>query len=71
MQLTRSSVEGLKTEVEQSQMLIRELQESIQSNNHVDELETLLQNAQNKASELDFQLSKSKQVFPSFFFAGR
>ncbi|KAH9997801.1 hypothetical protein BJV74DRAFT_883394 [Russula compacta] len=62
LQLTRSSVEGLKTEVEQSQVLIRELQESIQSNNHVDELETLLQNAQNKTSEIDFQLSKSKQA---------
>ncbi|KAI9511731.1 hypothetical protein F5148DRAFT_1274082 [Russula earlei] len=62
LQLGRSSVEGLKIEVEQSQVLIRELQERMQSDDRIGELETLLQNAQNKASELEFQLSKSKQV---------
>jgi chromosome segregation ATPase len=38
------------------------LQERIQSDDRVSELEALLQNVQNRASELEFQLSKSKQV---------
>lgn len=62
MQLTRNSAEGLKLEVEQSQVLIRELQERIQSDDRVGELETSLQNVQDRASELEFQLSKSTQV---------
>lgn len=62
LQLNKSYAEGLKVEVEQSQALIRELQERIQSGDRVDELEVLLRNVQNKASELEFQLSKSKQV---------
>ena len=62
LQLNGSYAEGLKVEVEQSQALIRELQERIQSDDRVSELEVLLRNVQNKASELEFQLSKSKQV---------
>jgi myosin protein heavy chain len=48
--------------VEQSQVLIRELQERIQSDDRVGELEASLQNVQDRASELEFQLSKSMQV---------
>lgn len=62
LQLNRNYAEGLKVEVEQSQALIRELQERIQSDDRVSELDVLLRNVQNKASELEFQLSKSKQV---------
>jgi chromosome segregation ATPase len=62
LQLNRNYAEGLKAEVEQSQALIRELQERIQSDDRVSELEALLQNVQNRASELEFQLSRSKQV---------
>ncbi|KAF8506844.1 hypothetical protein F5888DRAFT_1645842 [Russula emetica] len=62
LQLTRNSAEGLKVEVEQSQVLIRELQERIQSDDRVGELEASLQNVQDRASELEFQLSKSMQV---------
>lgn len=62
MQLTRNSAEGLKLEVEQFQVLIRELQERIQSDDRVGELESSLQNVQDRASELEFQLSKAKQV---------
>jgi hypothetical protein len=43
-------------------VLIRELQERIQSDDRVSELEASLQNVQDRASELEFQLSKSKQV---------
>ena len=43
-------------------MLIRELQERIQSDDRVGELEASLQNVQDRASELEFQLSKSNQV---------
>lgn len=42
-------------------MHIRELEEHIQDD-RVGELEASLKNVQDKASELDFQLSKSKQV---------
>jgi myosin protein heavy chain len=62
LQLNRNFAEGLKLEVEQSQVLIRELQERIQSDDRVGELEASLQNVQDRASELEFQLSKSKQV---------
>ncbi|KAH9982746.1 hypothetical protein BGW80DRAFT_1264805 [Lactifluus volemus] len=62
---TRSSAEGLKTEVEQSQGLIRELQERIQSDDRVAQLEASLQNVQDRAGELEFQLSKSKQAYVS------
>lgn len=70
LHLNRSYAEGLKVEFEQSQLLIRELQERIQSDDRVSELEALLQNTQNRASELEFQLSKSKQVCRLFFSGG-
>jgi hypothetical protein len=70
LHLSRSYAEGLKVESEQSQVLIRELQERIQSDDRVSELEALLQNIQNRASELEFQLSKSKQVCHLFFSGG-
>lgn len=60
--LLRSSEEGLKIEVEQSRGLIRELQERVQSDDRVEQLEASLQHVQNRASELEFQLSRSKQV---------
>ncbi|KAI0308073.1 hypothetical protein B0F90DRAFT_1909375 [Multifurca ochricompacta] len=62
LRLTRSSMEGLKIEAERSQSLIRELQERLQSEDRVGQLEASLQNVQDRASELEFQLSKSKQV---------
>ncbi|KAI9444939.1 hypothetical protein H4582DRAFT_866374 [Lactarius indigo] len=61
LQLTKSSAEGLKFEFERSQGLVRELQERIQSDD-VRQLEASLKNVQNRASELEFQLSKSKQA---------
>jgi predicted RNase H-like nuclease (RuvC/YqgF family) len=63
LKLTGGAADGLKIEVEQAQGLIRELQERIQSDDRVAQLETSLQNVQNRASELEFQLSKSKQVY--------
>lgn len=48
-------------------MLIRELQERIQSDDRIGELEDSLQNVRDRASELEFQLSKSKQVCRLFF----
>ena len=64
MQLAGNFAEGLKSEVERSQVRIRELEERIEDD-RVGELEASLKNVQDKASELDFQLSKSKQVCPS------
>jgi hypothetical protein len=43
-------------------VLIRELQERIQSDDRAGELEASLQNVQDRASELEFQLSKAMQV---------
>lgn len=51
-------------------MLIRDLQERIQSDDRIGELEDLLQNVRDRASELEFQLSKSKQVWHPFVSEG-
>ena len=52
-------------------MLIRKLQERIQGDDRIGELEDLLQNVRDRASELEFQLSKSKQVYHLFFLEGQ
>ena len=64
-------MEGLQVEFEQSQVLIRDLQERIHSDDRIGELEDLLQNVRDRASELEFQLSKSKQVYHPFFSEGQ
>jgi len=51
-------------------VLIRELQERIQTDDRVSELEASLQNVQDRASELEFQLSKSMQVCRPRIFLG-
>jgi len=51
-------------------VLIRELQERIQSDDRVGELEASLQNVQDRASELEFQLSKSTQVCRPWYLLG-
>jgi len=52
-------------------VLIRKLQERIQGDDRIGELEDLLQNVRDRASELEFQLSKSKQVYHLFFLEGQ
>lgn len=41
---------------------MRELDEQIQSDDRAERLEATLQNTQNRADELEFQLSKLQQV---------
>jgi bacterioferritin (cytochrome b1) len=52
----------LKHEAEQHQHRVRELEEQIQSDGRVERLENSLKNTQDRADELEFQLSKLRQV---------
>jgi myosin protein heavy chain len=52
----------LKKEAEQHQRKVRELKEQIQSDDRLERAENSLKNTQNRADELEFQLSKLKQV---------
>lgn len=49
-------------EAERSKRRVRELEEQIQNDDRADRLQESLQNTQNRADELDFQLAKLKQV---------
>lgn len=62
LQLTSGATEELRTQSEESQRRIRELEEQIQSDDRVERLESELRNVQDRASELEFQISKLKQV---------
>jgi len=62
LQLTTASVNELKLEVEQHERRVRDLEEQIQSDDRVEQLENSLKNTQDRADELEFQLTKLKQV---------
>lgn len=62
IQLTNASVGNLRKEVEQHKRKVRELEEHIQSDDRVERMERSLKNTQDRADELEFQLSKLKQV---------
>jgi predicted RNase H-like nuclease (RuvC/YqgF family) len=65
LQLTNATVSDLRTEADQYRRRTRELEEQIQSDDRVERLERSLKNNQDRADELEFQLSKLKQVgFP-------
>jgi hypothetical protein len=51
-----------KKEAEKHQRAVRELREQIQSDDRLERAENSLKNTQNRADELEFQLSKLKQV---------
>lgn len=59
-------VSALRTEVDQNQRKVRELEEQIQNDDRVEKLEISLKNTQERADELEFQLSKLKQVRVDF-----
>ncbi|KAF5385243.1 hypothetical protein D9615_001137 [Tricholomella constricta] len=61
LHLSTSSVTDLKHEAEQYQRRIRELEEQIQNDDRVERLENSLKNTQDRADELEFQLTKLKQ----------
>ena len=55
-----------KQEAEQYQRRLRELEEQIQNDNRIEQLEGSLKNTQERSDELEFQLTKLKQVCPSY-----
>ncbi|KAH0591225.1 hypothetical protein H2248_001318 [Termitomyces sp. 'cryptogamus'] len=62
LQLKTSSMNELMQEVEHHQRRVRELEEQIQSDDRVERLENSLKNTQDRADELEIQLSKLKQA---------
>ncbi len=52
----------LRKEADESKRRLRELEEQIQSDDRVERLENSLKHTQDRADELEFQLSKLKQV---------
>ena len=63
MQLTKGAVEDHRAEAEEASRRVRELEEQIQSDDRAERAEAALQNVQNRATELELQLSKLKQVY--------
>jgi len=64
LQLLDANVADLRAEAEHHQRKVRELEEQIQSDDRAERLENSLRNTQDRADELEFQLSKLKQVSP-------
>ncbi|KAJ7597367.1 hypothetical protein C8J56DRAFT_317211 [Mycena floridula] len=62
LQLTKATVNTLRNDVEKHQSRVQELEAHIQSDDRAERLEKSLTNAQDRADELEFQLSKLKQV---------
>ena len=60
--LLNSNLTELRAEAESHLRRIRELEDHIQSDDRVERLEASLRNTQDRADELDFQLSRLKQV---------
>jgi len=60
--LINGSLNDLQAESDRYQRKAQELEERIQSDDRVEKLEGVLQNTRDRADELDFQLSKVKQV---------
>lgn len=65
MQVANSSLSSARKEAEKHRRRVRELEEQIQSDDRADRLEASLKNTQDRADELEFQLSKLTQVRPS------
>lgn len=62
LQITSASFSELRKEADESQRKLRELEEQIQSDDRVERLESSLKHTQDRADELEFQLTKLKQV---------
>ncbi|KAK2461493.1 hypothetical protein APHAL10511_005956 [Amanita phalloides] len=61
LQLANATIVELRKEHEHSQRRVRELEEQIQSDDRVEHLEESLKNTQDRADELEFQLSILRQ----------
>lgn len=62
LQLAQASVAELTKESNQHKRRVRELEEQIQADDRAERLEESLRNSQNRADELEFQLTKLKQT---------
>lgn len=62
LQLANSSAAEVRQASERYQQRVRELEEQIQSDDRVEMLEESLKNTQNRADQLEFQLTKLQQV---------
>lgn len=60
--MTNGSLNDLQADSDRYQRKSQELEERIQNDDRVEKLEEVLQNTQDRADELEFQLSKLKQV---------
>ncbi|KAF7307296.1 hypothetical protein MIND_00523600 [Mycena indigotica] len=62
LQLTHASLNEAKKEAEKQQRKVSELREQIQNDDRLERAEMSLKNTQDRADELEFQLSKLKQA---------
>lgn len=62
LQLANVTINELREEASQHRQKARELQEQISNDDRVEKLEASLKNTQNRADELEFQLSKLTQA---------
>lgn len=65
LQLLNASLEEVRSASEQHRQRVRELEEQIESDDRAERLEESLKNTQDRAEELEFQLSKLKQTLAS------
>jgi predicted nucleic acid-binding Zn-ribbon protein len=64
--LTNGTLDDLRGEADSYQRRVRELEEHIQSDDRAEKLDESLKNTQERADELEFQLSKLKQASTLF-----
>ncbi|EMD32540.1 hypothetical protein CERSUDRAFT_118597 [Gelatoporia subvermispora B] len=62
LHLLHTTVNDLRAQAEHHERRVRELEEQIQSDDRAERLEATLQNTQDRADELEFQLSKLQQT---------
>ena len=62
LQLTNGALNDLQAEADRHQRKARELEERIQNDDRAEKLEGVLKDTQDRAEELEFQLSKLNQV---------
>ncbi len=62
MHALNGTVADLRTQASTAQRRVRELEEQIEADDRAERLEETLKNTQNRADELEFQVSKLQQV---------
>ena len=68
LQYANASASDSRKEMEKLLRRVRELEEQMQSDDRVERLENSLKNMQDRADELEFQLSKLKPVNPFIYY---